>query len=234
MHKNKTTIKPIAFTPHSVGVEPLEGRRLLSAAAFTGGHLANIRQTAEPVGGATVVPFAHRTAPSVVTTAALGISTNASVLGQPVTLTAKIGATSGTPTGVVDFLVGRHTVLGSANIASRGRASIVVYNLYKGNYSNIRAVYEGTSTFISSTSPNVSLVTTQGSTTTAGDGLQTATVVAGTGPGITTLQNATLNYTGYLDNGTKFDSSLNPGRTPFAFQVAHIRSLPALMKACWA
>lgn len=29
----------------------------------------------------------------------------------------------------------------------------------------------------------------------------------------------TVNYTGWLKNGTKFDSSLNPGRTPFRFTV---------------
>ena len=29
----------------------------------------------------------------------------------------------------------------------------------------------------------------------------------------------TVNYTGLLENGTKFDSSLNPGRTPFRFTV---------------
>ena len=28
-----------------------------------------------------------------------------------------------------------------------------------------------------------------------------------------------MNYTGLLTNGTKFDSSLNPGRTPFRFTV---------------
>ena len=29
----------------------------------------------------------------------------------------------------------------------------------------------------------------------------------------------TVNYTGLLEEGTKFDSSLNPGRTPFRFTV---------------
>ena len=29
----------------------------------------------------------------------------------------------------------------------------------------------------------------------------------------------TVNYTGWLTDGTKFDSSLNPGRTPFRFTV---------------
>ena len=29
----------------------------------------------------------------------------------------------------------------------------------------------------------------------------------------------TVNYTGWLTDGTKFDSSLNPGRSPFRFTV---------------
>ena len=29
----------------------------------------------------------------------------------------------------------------------------------------------------------------------------------------------TANYTGWLEDGTKFDSSLNPGRTPFRFTL---------------
>ncbi len=29
----------------------------------------------------------------------------------------------------------------------------------------------------------------------------------------------TVNYTGWLEDGTKFDSSLNPGRSPFRFTV---------------
>jgi FKBP-type peptidyl-prolyl cis-trans isomerase FkpA len=31
----------------------------------------------------------------------------------------------------------------------------------------------------------------------------------------------TVNYTGYLTDGTKFDSSLNPGRTPFQFTIGN-------------
>jgi FKBP-type peptidyl-prolyl cis-trans isomerase len=30
----------------------------------------------------------------------------------------------------------------------------------------------------------------------------------------------TVNYTGKLDDGTVFDSSLNPGRTPFSFTIS--------------
>ena len=42
-------------------------------------------------------------------------------------------------------------------------------------------------------------------------------VVVGTGVEAKNGDTVTVNYTGTLDDGTKFDSSLNPGRTPFSF-----------------
>ena len=42
-------------------------------------------------------------------------------------------------------------------------------------------------------------------------------VVVGTGAEAKNGDTVTVNYTGTLDDGTKFDSSLNPGRTPFSF-----------------
>ena len=42
-------------------------------------------------------------------------------------------------------------------------------------------------------------------------------VVVGTGAEAKNGDTVTVNYTGTLDDGTKFDSSFNPGRTPFSF-----------------
>lgn len=48
--------------------------------------------------------------------------------------------------------------------------------------------------------------------------LQYIDVKPGTGAAIKAGDTVTVNYTGWLTNGTKFDSSLNPGRTPFQVQ----------------
>jgi FKBP-type peptidyl-prolyl cis-trans isomerase len=45
------------------------------------------------------------------------------------------------------------------------------------------------------------------------------TLKEGSGPEAKTGDLVTVNYTGTLTNGTKFDSSLNPGRTPFQFRL---------------
>ncbi len=41
----------------------------------------------------------------------------------------------------------------------------------------------------------------------------------GTGEAAIAGKSVTVNYTGTLTDGTKFDSSLNPGRTPFTFNL---------------
>lgn len=43
--------------------------------------------------------------------------------------------------------------------------------------------------------------------------------VVGTGTEAVTGKKITVNYTGTLTDGTKFDSSLNPGREPFTFNL---------------
>jgi len=50
-------------------------------------------------------------------------------------------------------------------------------------------------------------------------GMKIETLVQGTGESAKSGDAVTVNYTGTLTNGTKFDSSLNPGRTPFQFTL---------------
>ncbi|HET6615617.1 MAG TPA: FKBP-type peptidyl-prolyl cis-trans isomerase [Dehalococcoidia bacterium] len=54
---------------------------------------------------------------------------------------------------------------------------------------------------------------------TTASGLRYIDVVVGTGPALQAGQTVTVNYTGWLTDGTKFDSSLNPGREPFPFPL---------------
>lgn len=61
---------------------------------------------------------------------------------------------------------------------------------------------------------------TQSSTVTnTMDTLKITDTTVGTGAEAKDGDMVTVNYTGTLDNGTKFDSSLNPGRTPFVFTL---------------
>jgi peptidylprolyl isomerase len=51
------------------------------------------------------------------------------------------------------------------------------------------------------------------------DGLQYGDLFTGTGPAPVTGQTITVQYTGWLTNGTMFDSSRQSGRTPFSFAI---------------
>jgi FKBP-type peptidyl-prolyl cis-trans isomerase len=61
--------------------------------------------------------------------------------------------------------------------------------------------------------------TTGTSTQTTMDGLIIKDTTVGTGTVAAVGDTVTVNYTGTLDNGTVFDSSLNAGRTPFTFTI---------------
>lgn len=68
--------------------------------------------------------------------------------------------------------------------------------------------------------PSVAPVaTTSAATVTTMDGLKIEDEKIGTGTEATAGRKITVNYTGTLTDGTKFDSSLNPGRTPFSFTL---------------
>ena len=59
------------------------------------------------------------------------------------------------------------------------------------------------------------------------DGLKVGDLKAGTGDAAKTGENATVQYTGWLlANGAIFDSSRNPGRTPFTFQIGQGQVIP--------
>jgi FKBP-type peptidyl-prolyl cis-trans isomerase FkpA len=61
--------------------------------------------------------------------------------------------------------------------------------------------------------------TATGQSITTMDGLIIKDDTIGTGTVAAFGDSVTVNYTGKLDDGTVFDSSLNPGRTPFSFVI---------------
>ena len=54
---------------------------------------------------------------------------------------------------------------------------------------------------------------------TMSNGLVIEDIKIGEGQEVEKFNIVTVNYTGLLEDGTKFDSSLNPGRTPLRFTV---------------
>ena len=70
-------------------------------------------------------------APAVATSAVVSGNPNASNVNQPVTLTATVTATAGTPTGVVQFLLGT-TPLGVAPLDDNGKATLTISDLPAG------------------------------------------------------------------------------------------------------
>ena len=54
---------------------------------------------------------------------------------------------------------------------------------------------------------------------TMNNGLVIEDIKIGDGQEVEKFNIVTVNYTGLLENGTKYDSSLTPGRTPFTFTV---------------
>ncbi len=64
-----------------------------------------------------------------------------------------------------------------------------------------------------------------GDPVTTGSGLQYIDIVQGSGDSPEPTQTVVVNYTGWLEDGTKFDSSLDRG-TPFSFQIGVGRVIP--------
>ena len=128
----------------------------------------------------------------VTTTTTLVSSLNPSVFGQPVTLTAAVTSSSGTPTGTVIFTdASTATTLGSATLSS-GKAAISVSSLAAGSHS-ITAAYQGSAGFNPSTSAPLSQVVN--STTTA-TSLTSSLNPAGTNQSVTFTATITSQFGG--------------------------------------
>jgi hypothetical protein len=98
------------------------------------------------------------------TATALSASVNSSVFGQPVTLTASVTSSAGTPAGVVTFFADGN-VLGSATLNGAGPATLTV-SLGTGPHS-LTASFGATSAFAASTSAATTVTVNRAATTTA-------------------------------------------------------------------
>ncbi len=151
-----------AATLNAAGVATLSISTLAPGTyALTADYAGNASSLASKSAGVTVTV----TAKAASTTTSLAASPSAINVGQAVKLTATVQATGAAiPAGAVTFLNGK-TALGTANLGASGVATLSVTSLAVGK-SGLSAEYEGNKSFLTSTSPAVSVtVTAQGTTT---------------------------------------------------------------------
>jgi|GEM_PF-5439795 len=193
-------LKKSRSVSHGAMIEPLEGRRMLSASTTTELSLStssiNIGQTISMM--VTVTPTSGSSFP---------------------TGTVQIEEQNG----------GGDNLLGTVTLNAHGKGRLSTYRFYKGT-DPIFAVYQGDSNFTSSTSATQNVVVAKGATIKTNDGLREVTAVAGTGVGAVSDYGITMNYTGYLDSGRKigheFQSTLDPGGQPFHVIVDQTSLIP--------
>jgi hypothetical protein len=189
----------------SLGIVTLVGNSAtLSTSALAGGH-ASIKAvySGDPTYAASTSSVLTQTITSAPSTTTLGSSLNPSAYGQPVTFTATLNSTAGTPTGNVTFKSGNAN-LGSAKL-SGGVATLTTSTLALGTDS-ITASYVGVADFSSSSSnalsqtvnPDSTLTTISSSVNPAAYGAsvtllaKVTSLVAGTTPtGSVTFMNGT-------------------------------------------
>ena len=100
------------------------------------------------------------------TATSLAASTNPSVFGQTVTITATVTSVSGTPGGTVEFYKGA-VLLGSSSLNGQGKAAYATSSLTVGTHSPLTAHYLGNDSYNASTSASGSQTVNKASTTTA-------------------------------------------------------------------
>jgi hypothetical protein len=172
---NVTAVSPGVGTPTGT-VEFFTGTTSLGAIALTNGS-ATIATAALVLGNNAVTAqyrgdtdFNASTSPvfnqsvTQATTTTVSSSPSPSVFGQPVTFTANVSSTGGTPTGTVQFFNNGTSLLGSGTL-SGGVATFTTSSLATG-FSHITAGYLGDSTFSPSTSASITQAVNQASTTT--------------------------------------------------------------------
>lgn len=135
------------------------------------------------------------------TTTTISSSLNPSTYGQAVTFTAVVTSESGAPPNgeIVTFKLAS-TVLGTSTLTN-GTARFTISTLKAGGTDSVKATYSGDSTFSSSTSPSVSQVVNQATTTTY---LSSSENPANVGQSVTLTATVTPQYTGPVIGNVDF------------------------------
>jgi hypothetical protein len=154
------------------------------------------------------------------TTTKCYVSATSAVIGQTVDVTAKVSSTGGTPTGVIELLDDNKDTGLTANLNSAGHYVFTLdasQALYAGSFKfSIR--YLTTGNFVGSKSKQVGLVVTTPKLSVASNGLEVASVTAGSGVGAKPGQTLTVQYTGFdAANGEEFDDSAAHSPGTFSF-----------------
>jgi FKBP-type peptidyl-prolyl cis-trans isomerase len=172
-------------------------------------------------------PLEPRRLLSTSTNLHLSPSTLTPEMGQNLTLTAallpaKTRLTA--PTGFVRFF-DSNTVLGKIAVGANDQAALTLDYLYKGNHP-ITAKYTGDSLYANSASNIADVTIAKPTTTVTSDGLQYAIITPGSGSPAVNGNGLTLNYYGYLNDGTEFDGTNLPGGIQFNFHLGVGRAIP--------
>jgi hypothetical protein len=142
-------------------------------------------------------------------------------IGSSLTIPASAKLTAaGLPlrTAAIEFLEDGTTVIGTAQTARSGYASIVLPNFYVGKHT-LEAEFVGSERYVKSVSGSDSAtITAAPSHTTTGDGIQESTIVAGNGSStVANGDEVEVDYNAYLEaKGKLFDSTA--GHTQLTFE----------------
>jgi FKBP-type peptidyl-prolyl isomerase-like protein/Big-like domain-containing protein len=194
-------------------LESLERRQLLCGT--TGSTAAAAPLTATPA-AVVVKPDTVAT-----TTTRIGLNASSLLLGQTLSITVIVSSADGTPRGTVQLLNNGHTFGQSTTLNHLGHAKFIFDGgsaFFSGTY-NFSIRYAGSSSFAVSRSHTDVETISQPTYTVESGHLRVATVVAGTGVGAVTGDMATMEYTGFLLNGTEFDESSVHSPDTLSFEV---------------
>jgi hypothetical protein len=204
-HHASITTTTLAVGTHTITAEYSGAKKFNSSSSLAVTETVHTTQTTTTVTATSASPTlgANETFTATVTSGATG---------QPITA------------GNVVFTLANGTTLATSQVNSSGKATYSEYNWFTGT-ATVTATYSAFSNYTASQgSMTVNVVAPTYITPPTdknNDGLLISTVTPGTGSAVATANPAIeVNYTGYLDDGTLFDSSLNPGRTPFIFGIS--------------